>query len=123
MLPSPTPCLRQAWYLAAAGGMKNILIAQPNTGTIVAGTVGYLMDLVAALSEDEIPWSYRQVTFSDIALSRNIFASHVIADNIYSHVLFVDSDMGFAPETVKRMIAFDKPVVAAACPRRCCSSK
>ena len=118
MLPTRTPWLRQTEYVTAAGGMKNILIAQPNTGTVVAGTVGYLMDLGAALSADGVPWSYRQVTFSDIALSRNIFASHVIADNVYSHVLYVDSDMGFAPETVKRMIAFDKPVVAAACPRR-----
>ena len=51
-------------------------------------------------------------------MSRNIFASHVIANNQYSHLLFIDSDMGFIPETILGLLAQDKPVVAAACPKR-----
>jgi len=98
--------------------MKSILIAQPTTGSVVSGTVGYLMDLARALSAGGIAWTYKHLALSDIALSRNIFASHVIADNEFSHLLFIDSDMGFRPETILRMIQYDKPVIAAACPRR-----
>lgn len=98
--------------------MLNILIAQPTAGSVVSGTVGFLMSLGRALTAEGISWDYRHLSISDIALSRNIFASHVIADNRYSHVLFIDSDMGFTPDTIRSMIAFDKPVVAAACPKR-----
>lgn len=98
--------------------MRHILIAQPTAGTVLPGTVGHLMALGQALSADGTPWSYRHLSISDISLARSIFASHVIADNLYSHVLFIDSDMGFAADTIRRMIAFDKPLVAAACPKR-----
>ncbi len=98
--------------------MRHILIAQPTAGSVVPNTVGSLMSLGAALSANGVPWSYRHLTISDISLSRSIFASHVIADNLYSHVLFIDSDMGFSPETILKMIEFDRPIVAAACPKR-----
>lgn len=98
--------------------MTHILIAQPTTGHVVAGTVGYLMGLVSALQARGIRWDYRQLALSDIALSRNVFASLVISGNDYSHVLFVDSDMGFLPRTVLGLLDFAHPVVAAACPKR-----
>ena len=94
-----------------------ILIAQPTTGSVVAGTVGYLMGLVQALSARGIGWDYRQLALSDIALSRNIFATFALGRDD-THLLFVDADMGFAPETVLGLLAFDRPVVAAACPKR-----
>ena len=98
--------------------MTRILIAQPTTGTVVNGTVGYLMGLVQRLSQQGIGWDYKHLALSDIALSRNIFASHVISGNEYTHLLFIDSDMGFMPETILGMLAFGRPVVAAACPKR-----
>ena len=98
--------------------MTKILIAQPTSGSVVTGTVGYLMDLGRALSQAGIAWDYRALTLAEIALSRNIFASYVIADNVFSHVLFMDADMGVHPPTVLRMIDFGQPVVAAACPKR-----
>lgn len=98
--------------------MTHILIAQPTTGTVVSGTVGYLMGLVNAFQQQGIRWDYKHLALSDIALSRNIFASLVAAGNDYTHLLFIDSDMGFLPETILDMLAFDHPVVAAACPKR-----
>ncbi|MEO1495373.1 MAG: hypothetical protein AAFV19_24795 [Pseudomonadota bacterium] len=98
--------------------MTKILIAQPTTGDVVSGTVGYMMGLVQALHANGIAWGYQQLAISDIAFSRNIFASYVIGGTEYTHLLFIDSDMGFLPQTILGLIARDQKVVAAACPKR-----
>ena len=98
--------------------MTRILIAQPTTGTVVSGTVGYLMALVHAFQQKGIRWDYKHLALSDIALSRNIFASLLISKNEWSHLLFLDSDMGFLPETILGLIEYDKPITACACPKR-----
>lgn len=98
--------------------MTRILIAQPTTGDVLHGTVGYMMKLVQRFQADGIGWDYRSLALSDIALSRNIFASLVVGGEDYTHILFIDSDMGFMPETILRLLAFDHPVTAAACPKR-----
>lgn len=95
-----------------------IMIAQPTTGTVVSQTVGFLAGLFQALTGQGIHWGYRQLALSDIAFSRNIFASNLIASNEFTHLLFIDSDMGFLPETILEMLEFDKPLTAVACPKR-----
>ncbi|MEM7056530.1 MAG: hypothetical protein AAF557_02985 [Pseudomonadota bacterium] len=96
----------------------SILIAQPTTGTVVSQTVGFLAGLFRTLSDRGIHWGYSALELSDIAFSRNIFASNVIADNEFTHLLFIDSDMGFLPETILGLLEFNKPVTAVACPKR-----
>lgn len=98
--------------------MTRILIAQPTTGTVVSGTVGYLMGIVSAFQQRGIRWDYKHLALSDIALSRNIFASLVAAGNDYTHLLFIDSDMGVLPETILGLLDFNRPVTACACPKR-----
>lgn len=98
--------------------MTRILIAQPTTGDVVAGTVGYLMRLVQALQDRGIGWDYRHLHLSDIALSRNIFASYLISRTEHTHLLFIDSDMGFMPETILSLVELGEPVTACACPKR-----
>ena len=98
--------------------MTTILIAQPTTGSVVTGTVAYMMALVGRFNREGIAWGYQHLSLSDIALSRNIFASHMIAQEAFTHLLFVDSDMGFMAETILDLLAFDKPVTACACPKR-----
>ena len=94
------------------------MIAQPTTGTVVTQTVGFLASLFQALTKRGIEWDYRHLALSDIAFSRNIFASNMIADNDFTHLLFIDSDMGFLPETILALLDFEKPVTAVACPKR-----
>lgn len=76
------------------------------------------MDLVSAFQARGVGWQYRQLALSDIALSRNIFASLVLAETDYTHLLFIDSDMGFLPDTILGLLAFDQPIAACACPKR-----
>ncbi|MFK7944361.1 MAG: hypothetical protein AB8B85_15805 [Paracoccaceae bacterium] len=98
--------------------MTSILIAQPTTGTVVTSTVAYLMALVGRFNREGISWGYQHLSLSDIVVSRNIFASHVIADNRFTHLLFIDSDMGFHAETILGLLEYGKPVTACACPKR-----
>ena len=48
--------------------------------------------------------------------ARNAFASIVLGDASYSHLLLVDPDIGFRPSLIERMLAFDEPVVGATYP-------
>lgn len=50
--------------------------------------------------------------------ARNALASLCVNDESFTHVLFVDSDMGFTPELVAKMLAFGKPVVGAIYPEK-----
>jgi hypothetical protein len=48
--------------------------------------------------------------------ARNAFASVVLEDGSYSHLLLVDPDIGFRPSLLEKMLAFDAPVVGATYP-------
>ncbi|WP_075215628.1 hypothetical protein [Mongoliimonas terrestris] len=48
--------------------------------------------------------------------ARNAFASVLLNDPDYSHMLLVDPDIGFRPSLVERMLAFDQPVLGATYP-------
>lgn len=54
----------------------------------------------------------------DLRLVRNVYASEVLNDPSISHLLFFDSDMGFFPTLIEKMLAADKPVVGVVSPKR-----
>lgn len=51
-----------------------------------------------------------------ITRSRNTLVAHFLNSSTASHMMFVDADIGFRPEQVKRMIDFDQDVVAGMYP-------
>jgi hypothetical protein len=53
-----------------------------------------------------------------VAKSRNHLASKVLLDESYTHLLFIDADMGFRPELIEKMIDFHEPYVGAIAPRK-----
>ena len=57
----------------------------------------------------EIPTS----SLSSETIARNRFATTVLFDRAYSHLLFIDGDVGFAPRLIARMLDWDKPIVTA----------
>jgi hypothetical protein len=57
-------------------------------------------------------------TSSLISFSRNVLATRVLEDASLTHLLFIDADMGFRPELIEKMLAFDEPYVGAFCPAR-----
>jgi hypothetical protein len=98
-----------------------VLIGTPT----VDGTVytQYTLSIIALL------WSVRGrtdlsirpphfVKGSLVSQARNALASTVLERPSVTHLLFVDSDIGFEPKAVLQMLAYDKPVVACSYPRR-----
>jgi hypothetical protein len=53
-----------------------------------------------------------------IEKQRNAMATRVLTDASFTHLLFVDSDMGFRPSLIEKMLAFDHPVVGCLYPWR-----
>jgi hypothetical protein len=91
-----------------------IMIAMPASNSIVTTlTVRSLMETAPLLGARKIEYVYETTSLSDIESSRNILASRCLADASFSHLLFVDSDMGFRPSLIGRMIDCGKEFVSA----------
>jgi len=95
-----------------------ILIATPAAHGLVTTTYAEsLFNLRDALYARRIEHAYGTTSISDLEGSRNFLASNALADSC-THVLFVDSDMGFRPRAVERLIDSGRPVVGAVYARR-----
>jgi hypothetical protein len=53
-----------------------------------------------------------------ITRARNFYGSLMLQDSTYTHLLFIDSDIIFHPDSVIRMLEWDKEVVAGAYPKK-----
>ncbi len=98
-----------------------IMIATPAYGGEVTTT--YCDALIWLLDHfrekhPHIRFQHKFVSLSVLSFVRNLYASLVMQDESYTHLLFVDADMGFAPSLIERMIAADKPVVGSIAPLR-----
>jgi hypothetical protein len=80
-------------------------------------TTQYTRSLLELWGEIGAQADWRTTRATLIAWARNVFASQVLEGD-YSHLLFVDSDLDFPAALVKRMLAFDEPVVSAVYPHR-----
>lgn len=92
-----------------------ILVGTPTyNGQLTTHYTGSLLALYKEFG-DAIEWSTTNGTL--IGFARNVLASRVLEGD-HSHLLFVDSDMEFQPGLIRRMLAFNEPVVAATYPKR-----
>lgn len=98
-----------------------IMLATPAYGgqvtTTYCDTVIALFDQFADRRPD-IRFEQKFLSLSLLPFMRNVFANLVMQDESYTHLLFIDADMGFAPSLIEHMIAADKPVVGAIYPHR-----
>jgi hypothetical protein len=90
-----------------------ILIGTPVLGGLVGMAYAEsLFNLRGALDEHRIGCAFTFTSSSDLEMSRNHIASEAMAEG-YTHLLFVDADMGFRPSAVLRMLAANRPVIGA----------
>lgn len=91
---------------------KGILICVPAYGqTMYAQTAQSIYTLGQWLTKQGINNSLMWYSGADIEEIRNLFVTAWYdAHKDYSHLLFIDSDMGFPHELIKDMLWFDKPI-------------
>ena len=96
-----------------------ILIGLPTYGDYLrVNCAAALMALAEQLRAYGIEAEIRFVSVARIEVARNLLASLILREPAYSHLLFIDSDVGFRPEAVLRMVARDAPVAACTYPSR-----
>lgn len=98
--------------------MHHIFIATPCYGGMV--TQSYMQSIIGCMAESEA--SGFRLTLSmlgDDALitrARNTLLHQFFAHSDASHILFIDSDIGFHARDIATLLATDKPVIGAAYP-------
>lgn len=92
-----------------------ILVGTPTyNGQLTTQYTGALLALWSALP-GQLDWKTTSGTL--IAWARNTLASLVLESG-HSHLLFIDSDIDYPPDLIRRMLDFDAPIVSAVCPHR-----
>ncbi len=96
-----------------------LLIGVPTYGDYLrVNCANALMALAKALQTYGVEAEVSFISVARIEVARNWFASTVLNDQSYTHLLFVDSDVGFRPEAVLRMLQKDAPLTACTYPGR-----
>jgi hypothetical protein len=89
-----------------------IIVATPVFGDVFyTPYVQSLLRLQQVARERQWAVHHMTVSYAHINESRNYLITNWYDKTEASHLLFVDADMGFAPQLVFDMVAFDKPVV------------
>lgn len=98
----------------------SIMICVPAYGqSVAAQTMEALFTLAQYLTANGIRHQLSWYSAADIVEVRNLFlTSWYDCHKQYSHMLFVDADMGFEPQLIRDMVKFDKPLVGAFYARR-----
>ena len=96
-----------------------ILIASPTyDGAVRIEYMKSVMALTDYLSKSGIEWEMLVEPSTLLHVMRSVMASKAMMDGGYTHMLFVDTDMGFPVSAVRKLIAADKEVIGCAYPYR-----
>ena len=99
---------------------KHIFIATPCYG----GQLGEpyfrsMMRLAIMCSKYDIPYTVSTLANESlITRGRNTLVSFFMENKDATHLFFVDADIEFEPEDMLRMVAYDKPVIVGAYPKK-----
>lgn len=96
-----------------------ILIGVPTYGDYLrVNCANALTNLASVLPKFGIDFETSFISVARIEVARNMFASRALFEPGYTHLLFVDSDVGFRPEAVLRMLQKDVGLAACTYPSR-----
>ena len=93
-----------------------VLIATPAYGSTV--TTNYLRSLLQLTNRLKgVEFVIQFLDYSLICKQRNFFLSRLLQED-FTHLLFIDADMGFSPEAIHSLLEFNQPITACAYPTR-----
>ncbi len=97
----------------------NILIATPAYGSNVKlQFLNSLLQTQDTFNRKGIRHAFLGAANAEIVAARNFLASFMLERAEFTHLLFIDSDMAFAPAAVERLLSADKSLIGCICPRR-----
>lgn len=96
----------------------NVYVATPGYGSVVA--TDYVLGLLD-LHETSARYEFGlQVHFNSfdslVTRARNTMAAEFLADSCFTHLMWIDGDIGFKGADVMRLLKADRPVVAGVYP-------
>jgi hypothetical protein len=91
--------------------MKLLIVTPTYEWEVLVPYLTSVIGLLDACRERGIEADLRPINTPLISRARNAAASLLLQDETYTHLLFIDSDMGFGPDLVPRMLAFGQPFV------------
>lgn len=97
-----------SWHPMIALPCYDQLISEP--------TVMSLIRTVMAFKEIGLKFSICTMTDSLISRARNQIAAKFLADKSFTHLMFIDCDLGFGSDDIIKMLWHDKDVMTAAYP-------
>lgn len=96
-----------------------ILIASPTyDGSVRMEYMRAIMQVTDYFRQAGIAWDIVLEPATLLHVARSVMASKVLLDEETTHLLFVDTDMGFSVEAVRKLIDSNKDVVGCAYPYR-----
>lgn len=99
----------------------HLLIATPVLNeTVTLAYTKSLFGLQKHIRRNDLPidLTLGTLTSTFVDAARNYFATHMLENGAYTHLLFIDSDQGFKPELILDMLALGEPVVGTVYPAR-----
>lgn len=101
--------------------MTRIMIGMPTAdGDVELPCMQAVLNLVGkfAFTRPDTTFDLVTTVSRDLVGARNAMANRLLEVEDYSHLLFIDADMGFAPDLIERMIDADLPMVGTVAPQR-----
>ena len=78
-----------------------------------------MLELQTFCNQEQIPFRIQTLGMESLVTrARNTLVANFLDDKDATHLLFVDADIGFKPQIVKRMLDFDHEVVCAPYPMK-----
>lgn len=97
----------------------HLLIATPAYGANVK--LQYMESIIRtqqALQRKGVSHDFISTVNAEVVTARNFLASYMVERPQYTHLLFVDADMAFAPSSVEALLAAGKPLVGCVYPKK-----
>jgi len=96
-----------------------ILIASPTyDGSVRKEYMRSIMELTDYFNQSGVLWDLMVEPSSMLHVMRSVMASKALMDSQITHILFVDTDMGFSTTAVKKMIEANVDIIGCAYPYR-----